>query len=97
MIENYLNQTCGWKSRTGHDGYEPTYAASVTIACRWENKRRMVRNFQGVEVVSESTVYCKEAVRPNDTLTYDGRDCIVITVSDQPALDGTVSHREVYV
>lgn len=97
MIGNYLNQTCGWKSKTGHDGYEPTYLDEAPILCRWQDTRRMVRDASGVEVVSESSVFCRAPVKANDILAYGGKSFIVISVSEHAGLDGKISHREVYV
>jgi len=97
MIGDYLNQTATWHRVTGQDGYgEPTYE-SKTIPVRWEGKRRLVRDNEGREVVSEARVFCTEAVKPGDELEYDGRSWPVIAASPIPGLDGEESHKEVAV
>ena len=97
MINNYLNQTATWHYVTGKNNYgEPTFG-SKTINCRWEGKRRLVRNKDGQEVVSEARVFCVEAIKPGDELEYDGRSWPVIAVSVVPGLDGAESHKEVAV
>ena len=64
---------------------------------RWEAKRRLVRNPQGQEVISEARVFCKSAVQPGDVLEFNGRNWPVITVSETPGLDGMTYFREVLV
>lgn len=98
MIADKLNQTATWKRKTGVNEFgESIFADPVEIAVRWEGRRRLVRDKQGKEVISESEVFCVEAVLPDDVLTYGGRNWVVITVSEVPGLDGTISHREVAV
>jgi hypothetical protein len=97
MIEGYLNQRAVWKRITSQNEYgEPTFS-SKTISVRWEGKRRLVRDNEGREVVSEARVFCVEAVKPGDILKYEDRDWPVIAVSTVPGLDGSESHREVAV
>lgn len=94
MITDYLNQTASWQAKTANNSYgEPTYSTATTIKCRWEDKRKLIRNAQGVEIVSNATAYCVENVGENDLLA--GR--VVLMVADQPWLDGSISHREVYL
>lgn len=98
MIDVYLNQTATWRQATGQNEYgEPTFADPVSIKVRWEGKRRLVRDKDGREVVSEARVLCTEPVQPGDLLEYDGRAWPVIAVLTVPGLDGTESHREVAV
>ncbi len=98
MITCYLNQTATWKRKTGNNEYgEPEFAASVDISVRWEGRRRLVRDRQGKEVISESEVFCVENIQPDDILTYGGRDWPVIAVSEIPDLSGNVMFREVAV
>lgn len=95
MIEGTLNQTATWKHATGQDEYGQPTTVDITIKVRWEGKRRMVRNQQGQDVVSEVRVYCKEAIQPCDIMTFGGRDWPVIAVSETPDLSGQVLYREV--
>lgn len=95
MMRDYLNQIATWHYVTGKNSYgEPTFS-SKSISVRWEGKRRLVRDKQGQEIVSEARVFCLEPVQPGDILEYDGRDWPVITVSETPGLDGQVLYREV--
>ena len=97
MIQNYLNQTATWHYVTGQNEYGEPSTSSKSIKVRWEGKRRLVRDNEGREVVSETRVFCIEAVKPGDELEFDGRSWPVIAVSTVPGLDGETSHREVAV
>jgi hypothetical protein len=97
VISAYLNQVAVWKRLISEDGYPPQPGSGTEIKVRWEAKRRLVRDAQGQEVVSEARVFCLEAVEPGDVMNYGGRDWPVIAVSETPALDGTVRFREVAV
>jgi hypothetical protein len=94
VIEGYLNQRAVWKRKTGSNEYGEPTTSSKTISVRWEGKRRLVRDNEGREVVSEARVFCIEAVKPGDKLEYDGREWPVIAVSIVPGLDGKENHRE---
>ena len=97
MIEGYLNQRAVWKRKTGSNEYGEPVTKQKTIKVRWEGKRRLVRDNEGREVVSEARVFCIEPVKPGDILKYEDRDWPVIAVSTVPGLDGSESHREVAV
>ncbi|MDX3065396.1 hypothetical protein PV518_25005 [Streptomyces sp. ND04-05B] len=47
------------EAKEGEGPYGPTYAAPVTVRCFVEQKTRLVRNAEGDEVVSSSTVFCQ--------------------------------------
>jgi hypothetical protein len=94
MIEGYLNQRAVWKRKTGQNEYGEPVTSSKSIKVRWEGKRRLVRDNQGREVVSEARVFCVEPVKPGDILGHGGREWPVIAVSTVPGLDGSESHRE---
>ncbi len=94
MIEGYLNQRAVWKRKIGQNEYGEPETSSKTIKVRWEGKRRLVRDNEGREVVSEARVFCVEPVKPGDLLEYAGREWPVIAVSTVPGLDGIDSHRE---
>ena len=94
MIKDYLNQTAIWHYVTGQNEYGEPQTSSKTIKVRWEGKRRLVRDNEGREVVSEARVFCTEAVKPGDELEYNGRSWPVIAVSTVPGLDGKENHRE---
>jgi hypothetical protein len=96
MIKGYLNQTATWHYTTGQmNEYGEPVTSSKTIKVRWEGQRRLVRDNEGREVVSEARVFCIEPVKPGDILKYEDRDWSVISVSIVPGLDGSESHREV--
>jgi len=97
MIEGYLNQRAVWKRVVRLNEYGEPVTKQKTIKVRWEGKRRMVRNNEGQEVVSEARAFCVEPVQPGDILQYAGHDWPVIAVSTVPGLDGSESHREVAV
>ena len=97
MISGYLNQTATWHYVTGQNEYGEPITGSKAVKVRWEGKRRLVRNNEGREVVSEARVFCTEAVKPGDKLEYAGREWPVIAVSTVPGLDGETSHSEVAV
>ncbi len=97
MIKGYLNQTATWHYTTGLNEYGEPITGSKLIKVRWEGKRRLVRDNEGREVVSEARVFCIEPVKPGDILKYEDRDWPVISVSIVPGLDGSENHREVAV
>lgn len=97
MIELYLNQTATWKQVIGLNEYGEPITTSQPIKVRWEGKRRIVRDRQGQEVVSEARVFCLEPLQPGDILNDGARDWPVITVSECPDLAGNVLYREVAV
>ncbi len=97
MIRDYLNQTAVWKYVVGQNMYGEPETEEKEIKVRWEGKRRLVRNNEGREVVSEARVFCVEPVKPGDILEHGGREWPIIAVSTVPGLDGSESHREVAV
>ena len=68
MIQNYLNQTATWHCATGQNEYGEPVTSSKTIKVRWEGKRRVGRDNQGREVVSEASVFCMQPVKTGDIL-----------------------------
>ena len=97
MIQDYLNQTATWKRVVGQNMYGEPKTEEKEIKVRWEGKRRLVRDNEGREVVSEARVFCVEPVKPGDILEHGGRSWPVIAVSTVPGLDGSENHREVAV
>ena len=97
LIEYFINQTAIWKKVVGQNMYAEPQTESKEIKVRWEGKRRLVRDNEGREVVSEARVFCIDPVKPGDELELDGRRWPVISVSIVPGLDGSESHREVAV
>lgn len=97
MVKDYLNQTAILKATTGYDGYGDPITETKTIPVRWEGKRRLVRDSQGREVISEARFFCLERVKPDDLVEYSGEEWKVIAVSEIVDLDGNISHYEVAV
>jgi len=97
VIKGYLNQTALWRKMVSQDGYPPQPGPPTPIPVRWEAKRRLVRDRQGQEVVSEARVFCIADVQPGDILEYGGRDWPVIAVSEAVTLEGKTAFREVAI
>lgn len=98
MLSDYANQSITWKRRTGQDDRgTPRYEEPAVIRGRFQHKRRMIRNANGEEVVSEAFVMTEAHVRTGDILGWDGRDWPVVSVSTVPGLMGEELHREVYL
>lgn len=95
MISDYLNQSATLKKVTGYNEFAEPITTSQTIKVRWESKRRLVRDKQGQEVISEARFFCLEDVQPGDVIEYGGKEWTVITVSEVPDLDGNIVYREV--
>lgn len=96
LLAGYDNQTAGWKRFQGVDSYaKKKYADGVTIRCRIQADRRLVRDSLGDQVVSETAVYCTDKVGPQDILTISGRDYPVIRAAELADIDGRYDHMEV--
>ena len=101
MIGAYLNQTLWRKPRTGVDAYgQPTFGRSVLTQGRWLEKRRLVRNANGEQVISEVSVTLapEEAVAVGDQLSLDGVAYVtVIAVSADRDLAGGLILKRAYL
>jgi len=101
VISAYLNQTIWRKARAGVDGYgQPTFGAPASTKGRWLEKRRLVRNAQGEQVISEVSVTLApdEAVAVGDQLSLDGSTYLtVIAVSADRDLVGGVVLKKAYL
>lgn len=95
MIKEYLRQTATLRTITGYNEYGEPVASDKNILCRFEMKRKLVRDKQGSEVVSEATMYCIEPVSPDDRIVYNNKEYIAIAVSEIVDLDGNVVYYEV--
>jgi hypothetical protein len=71
-VEPYLGQT----------GSGPAYGTGVPVRCLITEIRKLVRNADGKEVVSERGFLCGpgEPVHPDDRATIRGRPTIVLAV-----------------
>ena len=96
MIGNYTNQTVSYKSLSAIDEYgKATYATTASIAARYEYNRKIVKDGNGKDVISEARCFTATAVKPDDVLTFDSKDWTVISVSNIYNLDGLVKWYEV--
>lgn len=89
----YLNQDVTWEAKSGQDFYNEIAYTSSTITARKEQKRRMVRDAQGEEVVSQTTVYTQSAIGLEDKI--DGEQ--VIHVGEWIDKEGSVVGYEVFI
>ena len=101
MIESYLAQSIWRKSRSGVDGYgQPTFRPVVATRSRWLEKRRLVRNAQGEQVISQVSVTLSpdEPIAVGDQLSADGSIYLtVIAVSADRDLAGGLVLKKAYL
>ena len=101
MVGDYLAQDIWRKPRTGVDGYgQPIFGAAVQIQGRWLEKRRLVRNAEGEQVISEVTVTLapEEPLAVGDQLSADGTTYLdVIAVSVSRGLGGEAALKRAYL
>ena len=101
MIGDYLAQEIWCCARTGVDGYgQPTFGTPAKLAGRWLEKRRLVRNAEGEQVISEVTVTLDpEAVLAvGDHLSADGSTYLtVIALSVSRGLGGEATLKRAYL
>ena len=78
----------------------PVYGLPTVVKCLADDKRRLVRDDKGTEVISESTIYClpSEQAPAESRVTVNGRTSTVI-VSGRPDGGGlpTPDHLEVHL
>ena len=86
-----------WKSITGNDKYGKPITTDTTILVWWEGGRRLVRDSQGKEVVSEARLFTDYAIKAGDFINPGDRDWEVLAVSEKPDLSGVIDHYEVAV
>ena len=101
MIADYLAQDVWRKARSGVDSYgQPTFADPVQTTGRWLEKRRLVRNAEGEQVISEVTVTLRpdDAVVVGDQLSADGSTYLdIIAVSVSRGLGGEAALKRAYL
>lgn len=79
-----------WATQTGE---RDKHAMAImkpmgTISARVNFKRKLVRNQDGVEVISDTQVHVTDPVKVDDIVTINGQEHTVISVSDGLALYG---------
>lgn len=93
-LARYLNQTAQLERRGEPDAFgSTTKSLPVSIRVRREMSRKLVRNAFGDVVASDTTIYCIDAVSPQDVI--DGRE--VISVADWVDKMGHICGYEVYL
>jgi len=101
MIGDYLAQTIWRKPKTGVDGYgQPTFGSPTETKGRWLEKRRLVRNAEGEQVISEVSVTLgpDDEVAVGDQLSTDGSTYLtVIAVSVSRGLGGEAVTKRAYL
>ena len=70
-----LDQTVQVESYLGDTAVGPTWGDPVSQRARMQPRRRMVRDREGRETVSDATVYLppETVIGPDDRLTWGGR------------------------
>lgn len=92
-----LTGTATVEPYAGSGAYGKKYGPGASVRCYTEDKRRVVRDRTGAEVISETTMWCRlaENVPAESRVTVNGRATTVITVS-RFEFDGTTpNHLEV--
>jgi len=94
MIGTYLTQTVTIQRRTGSDvDGQATYASAVSALARVQQRKRLIRNESGEQVVSDMQVFLapSTSVSEGDRITYNGSTYHVLSVTQEYALD-SLSH-----
>lgn len=98
MIAPYLTQTMTVRRVTGRSlSGDPILADAVSVPCRFEFDRRLVRDATGQEVTSEATVFTVHDVGLDDRLLFGGREYPVLAISRTPTITGETLFLEVSV
>lgn len=83
----FLPQTATYWAITGIDGYnEKTFAAPVTVPCRWEGRTELVKTGDGETVASRARIFLDQDVVEGGFL-YLGTSA----VADPQKVDGAYS------
>ncbi len=101
VIGDYLAQSIWRKPKSGVDAYgQPVFGEAIQTKGRWLEKRRLVRNAQGEQVISEvtATLGAEEPLAVGDQLSADGVTCLtVIAVSVSRGLGGEAALKRAYL
>jgi len=84
----------------GHSPHSPAYALGVAVRCFVEERRRLVRDRDGREVMSETTLYMPldTPMAAESRVTVNGRVTTVIIAARQDGAGMPVpSHLQVHV
>jgi len=91
-----LINTCDLITITENKWKDRTTTTENAVPCRFEWKNRVVRNFEGEQVVSSGTVFFKSGVTIDATtkIVFDGRSFAVLNIR-KPANSASWHHIEV--
>ena len=71
----------------GQGAYGPAYSAAVSVSCSVDATRKMVRDSEGRETVSELTLFVhpddSEYFTPESRVTYSSRTSTVLSATPQ--------------
>lgn len=93
----YFNQTIRWGKATEVNAYGEPELEWKDIKGRWQDKVNLIRDKEGKEVVSMVRLFCSDPIQVGDILEFQGREWAVLSVASIVRLDGSESHREVYL
>lgn len=99
MIPSHLLvHTASVEPYQGSGAYGDVFGAAYSLPCYFEAQRRIVRDTEGDEAVSEATVYADlgAEIKPGSRVSVNGYTSTVITVAtyDDGGLTG-LAHREI--
>jgi len=101
LIGSSLAQEIWCRARTGVDGYgQPTFGTPAKLTARWLEKRKLVRNAEGEQVLSEVTVTldAEAVLAVGDQLSADGTNYLdIITLSTSRGLGGGAICKRAYL
>lgn len=103
-----LKQTCTYWEPNGVDGYnKPSFAAPVTLKCRWEERTEKIQSDEGVEVLSRARIFLDQDVKVGGYLLlgestdssplYVPNAFRIITFRKTPGLIGDEAERKCYL
>jgi hypothetical protein len=95
-----LNQHVTIEPVASLDGYgQQGFGTGVVVDCLIVQKNNVVRDAQGVEVVSSTQLWLDGtvSVTAQDRLTLpDGSHPVILAVQSMPDIDGTIHHKVVF-
>lgn len=98
LLADMMGSTVAVETYSGDSAYGPIYAASANVTCDVDATRRLVRNSNGDEVISELTLRVNAAddakFTPESRVTVSSRVSTVLAVSPQD-YKGTIAYVEV--
>jgi uncharacterized OB-fold protein len=91
--------TVSVRTKTGSTGTGTKYAAATTVTCRADDQIRLVRNSDGQQVVSSTTIYTSDSRNlwtPGSLVTVNGHETTAISVARHDDADaGAWQHTEI--